>query len=109
MKQIGIGLAGFGTVGAGVFKHLAQNRDLLSQRLGLELIVRRIAVREPKKRRSVEAPATLFTGRWQELIDDPQVQIIVELMGGIDEPLQLITRAIEAGKRVGRPSCSRPA
>ena len=50
MKQIGIGLAGFGTVGAGVFKHLAQNRDLLSQRLGLDLAVRRIAVRDPKRR-----------------------------------------------------------
>ena len=49
MKQIGIGLAGFGTVGAGVFKHLMQNRDLLSQRLGLELAVRKIAVRDLKK------------------------------------------------------------
>ena len=64
MKQIGIGLAGFGTVGAGVFKHLAQNRALLSQRLGLELIVRSIAVRDPKKPRDVKAPAELFTTRW---------------------------------------------
>jgi homoserine dehydrogenase len=100
MKQIGIGIAGFGTVGAGVFKHLTHNRDLLSQRLGVELVVRRIAVRDPKKPRSVEVPAALFTGRWQELIDDPQVQIVVELMGGIEEPLQLITRAIDAGKTV---------
>jgi homoserine dehydrogenase len=100
MKQIGIGLAGFGTVGAGVFKHLAQNRDLLSQRIGLELTVRRVAVRDPGKPRSVEIPARLVTGRWQELIDDPQVQIVVELMGGIDEPFQLIKSAIEAGKIV---------
>jgi homoserine dehydrogenase len=100
MKQIGIGLAGFGTVGAGVFKHLTQNRDLLTQRLGLELVVRRIAVRDPKKRRPVEAPAALFTARWQDLVDDPEIQIIVELTGGIEEPLKLITRAIEAGKSV---------
>ena len=100
MKQIGIGLAGFGNVGAGVFKHLAQNRALLAQRLGVELDVRRIAVRDLKKVRSVAAPASIFTTRWQEVVDDPAVQIVVELMGGIEEPLALITRAIEAGKIV---------
>jgi len=100
MKQIGIGLAGFGTVGAGVFKHLAQNRDLLSQRLGLELSVRRIAVRDPKKARDVKAPAELFTARWQDVVADPNVQIVVELMGGIEEARQLIVQAIGAGKTV---------
>ena len=100
MKQIGIGLAGFGTVGAGVFKHLALNRALLSERLGLTLEVRRIAVRDPKKSRSIEAPASLFTANWQEVVDDPNVQIVVELMGGIEEARALIIRAIEAGKIV---------
>ena len=45
MDQIGIGLAGLGTVGAGVYKHLIQNRAIISERVGLELAVRRIAVR----------------------------------------------------------------
>ena len=48
MEQIGIGLAGLGTVGAGVYKHLIQNRVLISERVGLELAVRRIAVRNPE-------------------------------------------------------------
>lgn len=100
MKQIGIGLAGFGTVGAGVFKNLAKNRALLSERLGVELAVRRVAVRDMKKARSVDAPADLFTDDWKKVVDDPAVQIVVELMGGISEPLALITRAIEAGKIV---------
>ncbi|MEI7776673.1 MAG: homoserine dehydrogenase, partial [Verrucomicrobiota bacterium] len=100
MKQIGIGLAGFGTVGAGVFKNLAKNRALLSERLGVELAVRRVAVRDLKKARSVDAPAALFTDDWKKVVDDPAVQIVVELMGGISEPLALITRAIEAGKIV---------
>lgn len=100
MKQIGIGLAGFGTVGAGVFKHLVQNRDLLTQRLGCELAVRRIAVRNPGKARAVEAPAELFTTRWEDVVDDPAVQIVVELMGGIEQARALIMRAIEAGKMV---------
>jgi len=100
MKQIGIGLAGFGTVASGVFKHLALNRALLSERLGLTLEVRRIAVRDPKKSRSVDAPASLFTSQWQEVVDDPNVQIVVELMGGIEEARALIIRSIEAGKIV---------
>src|SRR5690349_10912641 len=98
MKQIGIGLAGFGTVGAGVFKHLAQNRDLLSQRLGVDLTVRRVAVRDLNKARAIAAPAETLTNDWQKVVDDPHVQIVVELMGGIDDARKLIIRAIEAGK-----------
>jgi homoserine dehydrogenase len=100
MKQIGIGLAGFGTVAAGVYKHLALNRALLSERLGLTLEVRRIAVRDLKKARDVSAPANLFTGDWKQVVDDQAVQIVVELMGGIEEARELIVRSIEAGKIV---------
>ena len=57
MDQIGIGLAGLGTVGAGVYKHLIQNRAIISERVGLELAVRRIAVRNPELARSVHPPA----------------------------------------------------
>ena len=100
MRQIGIGLAGLGTVGAGVYKHVAQNRALLSERLGLELVVRRAVVRDLSKPRAIDLPADRLTTRWQDLIDDPAVDIVVELMGGIDEPLALIRAAIGAGKSV---------
>ncbi len=100
MRQIGIGIAGFGTVGAGVYKHLTGNRRLLCERLGLELAVRKIALRDPEKSRSVAAPKALVTTRWEDLIDDPSVQIIVELMGGIEAPLKLMLAAIAKGKIV---------
>ena len=100
MRQIGIGIAGLGTVGAGVYKHVAQNRALLTERLGLELVVRRAVVRDVHKPRVVGPPVSELTTRWQDLIEDPGVQIVVELMGGIDEPLALIRAAIEAGKIV---------
>ena len=100
MRQIGIGLAGLGTVGAGVYKHVAQNRALLSERLGLELVIRRAVVRDMGKPRAIDLPADRLTTRWQDLIDDPAVDIVVELMGGIDEPLALIRAAIGAGKSV---------
>ncbi len=100
MRQIGIGIAGLGTVGAGVYKHVAQNRALLSERLGLELVVRRAVVRDVTKQRVAGPPAGELTTRWQDLIDDPGVNIVVELMGGIEEPLALIRAAINAGKIV---------
>jgi homoserine dehydrogenase len=100
MQKVGIGLAGMGTVGAGVYKHLTRNRALLTERLGIELEVKKIAVRDLEKTRSVQAPAALMTRNWQELVDDPAIQIVVELIGGRDDALELILRAIERGKIV---------
>jgi homoserine dehydrogenase len=100
MQQIGIGLAGLGTVGAGVYKHLTKNRVLLMERLGLELVVKKIVARDWAKPRGIDVPEPLRTTRWQDLIDDPSVHIVCELMGGLDDPLALILRAIESNKIV---------
>jgi homoserine dehydrogenase len=99
-RPIGIGLAGFGTVGAGVYKNLVANGNLLSQRLGARFEVIRIAVRDLKKERAVVAPARLFTTNADDLISDPNVRIVVELMGGIEAPLAFVKKAITAGKTV---------
>jgi homoserine dehydrogenase len=100
MESIGIGLAGFGTVGSGVFKNLAANRDLLGQRIGMTFDVRKIAVRDLTRARAVEAPAELFTTDLDALIADPSIQIVVELIGGMEEALAFVCGAIRAGKIV---------
>src|SRR4051812_5901185 len=100
MQRFAIGLAGLGNVGAGVFKHLTQNRALLRERLGFELDVRKIAVRDPQKARGDAIPPELITTQWQDLLDDPVIQIVVELMGQKDDSLRLILGAIERGKIV---------
>ena len=84
-----------GNVGAGVFKHLTQNRALLRERLGYELDVQKIALRDPGKDRGVAVPPELVTTRWEDLLEDPAIQIIVELMGQKDESLRLMLGAIE--------------
>ena len=99
-SSIGIGLAGFGTVGAGVYKNLAANGDLLAQRLGAQFAVRRIAVRDSHKVRAVAAPADLFTTNTNDLLADPSIRIVIELMGGIEIPLAFVKKAIDAGKIV---------
>jgi homoserine dehydrogenase len=100
MNQINIGLAGLGTVGAGVYRHLRQNRALLIERLGLELNIRRVAVKNRALVRSVNPRPELLTDRWEEVVDDPHVEIAVELMGGIEIPYQFVMRALDAGKVV---------
>ncbi|HEY0789880.1 MAG TPA: homoserine dehydrogenase [Chthoniobacterales bacterium] len=100
MRQIGIGLAGLGTVGAGVYRHLAQNRVLIAERLGLDLQVERVAVRDLNRARSVAVPSKRLTNDWEVLVDDPNVQIVVELIGGIEVPHRLFLRALEARKPV---------
>ena len=100
MQTLGIGLAGLGNVGAGVFKHLTQNRALLRERLGTDLEVRKIAIRDPMKRRDPSVPETLLTTRAEDLLDDPSIQIIVELMGQKELSLALILGALERGKVV---------
>jgi len=98
--EIGIGLAGFGTVGSGVYKNLVRNGALIEERTGVAFCVRRIAVKDVNEPRRVEAPDELFTEKTEDLINDPSIQIVIELMGGIQFPLGFIRRAIEAGKTV---------
>ncbi|NNC88984.1 MAG: homoserine dehydrogenase [Akkermansiaceae bacterium] len=99
---IGIGLAGFGTVGSGVWNVLQRNGGLITDRTGgaVRLEVRRIAVRDPGKPREAKAPEALFTTEWKDLIEDPSVDVVVELIGGTDHAFELVAAALEAGKPV---------
>ena len=89
-----------GNVGAGVYKHLTGNRALLRERLGFDLSVNKIAVRDLAKDRGVPVPAELLTTDATSLLDDPAIQIVVELMGQKEESLRLMLGAIERKKIV---------
>lgn len=99
-QPIGIGLAGLGNVGAGVFKHLQSKRTLLRERLGLDLEVRKVAVRDRVRRATEGFPDAILTERWEDLVEDPQVRIVVEVMGRKEESLALILAAIAKKKIV---------
>ncbi len=96
-----IGIAGFGTVGSGVIRALKENEELIQQRIGRAIEVRKILVRDAHKSRACDLPATasLVTNP-QELTDDAEIHVIIELMGGIDAPSKLIARALDMGKHV---------
>ena len=100
MREVGIGIAGFGTVGGGVLSILQRHARDIESRLGARLVVRKVAIRDLEKDRPVEVPRTLLTTRYRDLIDDPQIAVVVELVGGTDEAFDLVMGAMDRGKHV---------
>lgn len=98
---IRLGLAGFGTVGSGVARILVDNAELIRRRLGQEVRVKTVLVRDPAKRRSVDpGPWASFTADPAALTSDPEIDMVVELMGGTTAAYDLIEAALLAGKHV---------
>lgn len=97
-EAIGIGLLGFGTVGVGAYRMLADNRDAIVRKIGREFEVVRIGIRDAAKPRI--ADASLLTTELEQVVDDPRVSIVVEVMGGLDPAGPLIERALRNGKHV---------
>jgi homoserine dehydrogenase len=100
VREVGIGIAGFGTVGGGVLSILRRHAGDIEARLGARIVVRRVAVRDPSKERMVDVDPGLLTTRYQDLLEDPQVAVVVELLGGTGEAYDLVTGALRRGKHV---------
>lgn len=100
MKQIGVGIAGFGTVGAGVVDGLAKNRQIIKSRLGIDLALRRIGDLDTTTDRGVRVDPGILTNDAFSVVDDPSVDIVVELIGGTGIAKKIVTRALSAGKAV---------
>ncbi len=97
---LNIGICGFGTVGQGVWKHLAANRARLESRLGVRLNLARAAVRDPGRARDVRIPRRLLTTDPLSIARDPSIHIVCELMGGTTVARQVTLAALRAGKVV---------
>ena len=100
MQQVTFGLIGGGTVGGGVYQALQRNGALMASRLGLGVRVAGIAVRDLKKARAATIPAALLTTDWRTLVNDPAVQVVVELMGGTTTAKEVVLAALKLGKPV---------
>ena len=98
--EIGVGLLGLGNVGAGVVKLLAENAAAIEARLGAQVVVRQIAVREPAKERAVEVDASLLTDDVSKVIARDDIEIVCELVGGETEARDYVLSAIANGKHV---------
>jgi len=100
VSQVNVGIIGFGTVGAGTVEVLLENREAIKNRVGAEIAVKRIADLDVKTDRNVSVAQDLLTTEAMDVINDPDIHIAVELIGGIDKAKEYILKAMAAGKHV---------
>lgn len=100
MKEIGVGILGFGTVGAGVADGLLKHGEAMAKRLGVRIALRRIADPDIARDRGIAVPKELLTTDSEQVIDDRQVDIVVETIGGTGIAKTLILKALNSGKCV---------
>ncbi len=99
-RTIQIGLLGFGVVGQGVWKNIEKNRQALEYRLGAALEISQVVVKDASKEREVKVPVESYSTDPARVVDNPEIDIVCELMGGTDKALELTRRALEQGKIV---------
>ena len=96
---LNIGLAGLGTVGGGLVRLLSENAEEIRARSGCDFNLKAVAVRNPNRKRDLPEGVRLTTDP-MTLADDPDIDVVIELMGGIDTAKELITRSLAKGKQV---------
>ena len=99
MKKIKIGLLGLGTVGTGVYKLIRMRSDVMEQTVGTQLEIKKILVHNKNKKRE-GVDESLLTDDWKEILEDEEIQIIIEVIGGMEPAKTMIMEALRAGKNV---------
>jgi homoserine dehydrogenase len=95
-----VGLLGLGTVGSGVAKIMIEEADLLSQKLGHNLRLAKVCVRNLSSRRNFSPPTEILTTEPGEVVGQPDIPVVVELMGGLEPARTLVLQALSAGQHV---------
>lgn len=99
-RSLSIGIIGFGTVGTGTVRILLNNKDLIRERTGLDITLRRIADLDIERDRGIKVPDGVLTTRADDVIEDREIDIVVELIGGIHPAKDFILKAIKNKKHV---------
>ncbi|MBN1275890.1 MAG: homoserine dehydrogenase [Deltaproteobacteria bacterium] len=100
MKQVNVGIIGFGTVGAGTAEILLKNREIIKKRVGLDIILKRVADLDLDSDRGITLPQGVLSNDAAGLLNDPEIDIVVELIGGLTTAKQFISTALKNGKHV---------
>lgn len=99
-QKIQIALLGLGTVGTGVYKVLEAQKEEMLPKLGVELELKKILVRNIEKAAKKISDRSLLTNNWQDIIGDDTIDIVIEVMGGMEPARTYMLEALEAGKNV---------
>jgi homoserine dehydrogenase len=99
-EPIRVGLLGFGVVGGGVARLLSQKAEAIAAEIGRPIVLQRVLVRDPGRTRAVALPAGHLTTDPGDILDDPEIDVVVEVMGGITPAAEYVKRAIRNRKHV---------
>src|SRR3712207_8316339 len=99
-SRIGVGIIGFGTVGTGVAKLLLQNATLIQRRLGVPVQLVRIADTDLTRDRGLALPPGLLTTDTKQVLADPAIDVVIELIGGWETAKSLLIEGVAVGKHV---------
>ncbi|MDD4146460.1 MAG: homoserine dehydrogenase [Clostridia bacterium] len=100
MNKVNVALLGLGTVGQGVVKILQNNKNQWVKRCNAEIEIKKVLVKDTHKEREVKLPPGVITSDWQEIVNDPEIKVIIELMGGIEPARTYILEALKHGKNI---------
>ena len=98
--KIKIGIMGFGTVGTGAYEILRKNEDALKKQIGAAIIVEKILVKDLNKKRAVFVPDELLTTNADDILENTEIDIVVELMGGVEPAYSYIIKALDNCKHI---------
>jgi homoserine dehydrogenase len=99
-KMINIGLLGLGTVGSGVYTILNKHNENIKRKVGTELVIKKVLVNQKDKRREIKLNQNLITDQVDDVLNNPEIDLIVELIGGEEPAHQYIIKALKSGKSV---------
>ncbi|MED3563877.1 homoserine dehydrogenase [Bacillus xiapuensis] len=100
MKAISIGLLGLGTVGSGVVKIIKNHQDKLMHQVGCPVEIKKILVHDLHKTRSAEINPQLLTNNPDDILQDPEIDVVIEVMGGVGKTKEYLQSALQSGKHV---------
>jgi len=100
MNDIKVGLIGFGNIGAGVVKLLRENAELIRGKVGTGIVLKRIADRDITRDRGVVVDPGVLTTDVNDIFDDPEISVVIELVGGYEPAKSFVLKAIENGKHI---------
>ncbi len=100
MNDIKVGLIGFGNIGAGVVKLLRENGDVVRNKVGSGIVLKKIADLDITSDRGVEVDASIMTTDVNEIFNDPEISVVIELIGGYEPAKSFVLKAIEKGKHI---------
>ena len=99
-NHIKVGMLGIGNIGRGTYQALEMNHDKILETTGLDIEIVRILNRHPEKDRGVRVPEGVYTADVREILEDPEISIVVELIGGIEPATEYMAEALKNGKSV---------